>query len=389
MAARGTVTLFRVKGIRIGVDYSWFLILFLTIFWLSSLFKSYLPPDRSNEAYVLAVVGSFAFFGSILLHELGHAFAALRNGIGISDITLWMLGGVARLTRDSDSAGTEFKIAVAGPVVTLLIAGACILAGAALGWKEFMDAAHYRVVADPSGPLVVLAWLAQVNLFVLILNLIPAFPLDGGRIARAVAWKITGDRNRATRTAATIGSWLSYGFIGLGILLVIRGYGFSGIWLALIGWMIGQSARAAIAQTEFSSRIQGIRVSDVMDTEPVAIPVDTTLDRAIDEYFLRYRWPWFFAVDAGHRFKGLLERDAADAVPETSRPGSTVSEVLEVGSDESFRVNFDAPLESLLGNENLRRLGALAAVDAEGHLRGVVTAEQVGRALQTALTGPA
>jgi Zn-dependent protease len=389
MGARGTVTLFRVKGIRIGVDYSWFLILFLTIFWLSGLFKSYLPADRDNEAYVLAVVSSFAFFGSILLHELGHAFAALRNGIGISDITLWMLGGVARLNRDSDSAGTEFKVAVAGPVVTLLIAAVCVLIGAAAGWSAFMDAAHYRTVADPSGPLVVIAWLAQVNLFVLVLNLIPAFPLDGGRIARAIAWKITGDRNRATRAAATIGSWLSYGFIGLGLLLAFQGYGFSGIWLALIGWMIGQSARAAIAQTEFSTRIQGIRVADVMDTEPVAIPVDTTLDRAIDEYFLRYRWPWFFAVDAGHRFMGLLARDAADAVPETSRAGARVSEVLEAGSDESFRVSFNAPLESLLGNEHLRELGALAAVDDEGLLRGVITAEQVGRALQTALTGPA
>ena len=387
MAARGTVTLFRVRGIRIGVDYSWFLILFLTIFWLSSLYKSYLPPDRDNEAYVLAVVSSFAFFGSILLHELGHAFAALRSGIGISDITLWMLGGVARMNQDSDSAGTEFRVAVAGPLVTLALAAVCVVAGAAgAGWSAFMDAAHFRLVADPSGPLVVVAWLAEVNLFVLVLNLVPAFPLDGGRIARAIAWRITGDRNRATRTAATIGSWLSYGFIVLGILLLFNGYGFSGIWLALIGWMIGQSARAAIAQTEFATRIQGISVADVMDTDPVAIPENTTVAEALDEYFLRYRWPWFFAVDAAHRFKGLLERDAADAVPEPSRAGATVSEVLEAGSAESFRVSFDAPLESLLGNESLRRLGALAAVDADGTLRGVITAEQVGRALQRALT---
>ncbi len=369
------------------MDYSWFLILFLTIFWLSSLYKSYLPTDRDNEAYVLAVVSSFAFFGSILLHELGHAFAALRSGIGITDITLWMLGGVARMDRDSDSAGTEFRVAAAGPLVTLIIAIACIAVGlAAAGTGAFMDAARFRLVSDPSGPLVVLAWLAEVNLFVLILNLIPAFPLDGGRIARAIAWRVTGDRNRATRTAATIGSWLSYGFIAIGLLLVFNGYGFNGIWLALIGWMIGQSARAAIAQTEFATRIEGISVADVMDTDPVAIPVDTTVEAALDEYFLRYRWPWFFAVDAAQRFKGLLERDAADAVPELSRSGARVSEVLEAGSDKSFQVSFDAPLESLLGNENLRRLGALAAVDADGRLQGVITAEQVGRALQRALT---
>jgi CBS domain-containing protein len=154
----------------------------------------------------------------------------------------------------------------------------------------------------------------------------------------------------------------------------------------VIGWMIGQSARAAIAQTEFATRIEGIRVADVMDTDPVAIPEEVSVERALDEYFLRYRWPWFFVVDAAHRFRGLLDRDAADAVPEVSRSASTVSDVVEAGSEALLQVSFDAPLETLLGNENLRRVGALAAVDADGRLRGVVTAEQVGRALRTALT---
>jgi Zn-dependent protease len=390
MAARGAITLFRIRGIRIGVDYSWFFVLFLVIFWLSGFYKDVLGPGNDTNGYLLAVISAFGFFSSILLHELGHAFVAMRHGIGISDITLWMFGGVARMTRDTDSAGTEFKVAVAGPLVTAAIAAACIGVGVAIaGGHEFAKAMVVNNNADTSGVLAVLAWLGSINVLVLAFNLIPAFPLDGGRIARAIAWRVTGDRSRATRAAATLGSWFSYLFIGFGLWLLVTGDAFGGIWLALIGWVLGQSARGAIVQTEFSTRIQGIRVADVMDADPVTIPDDTSVEAALDEYFLRYRWPWFFVVDAAERFRGLLAREAADAVPEVSRASSRVSDVLETESEESMQVDIEAPLESLLANENLQRVGALAAVDAEGRLRGVITAEQVGRALRSALAGPA
>src|SRR5919204_381355 len=142
MPARGVVTLFHVRGIRIAVDYSWFFVLFLIIIWLSSFYRSVLDVSSGDAApYLLALVSALAFFASILLHELGHAFVALRRGIGISDITLWMFGGVARMTRDSDSPGTEFKVAVAGPLVTLAIGLACVAIGSvAAGWDEFWKA---------------------------------------------------------------------------------------------------------------------------------------------------------------------------------------------------------------------------------------------------------
>ena len=140
-------------------------------------------------------------------------------------------------------------------------------------------------------------------------------------------------------------------------------------------------------QTEFTSRIEGIRVADVMDDEPVAIPEDASVERALDEYFLRYRWPWFPVVDPYERFLGLVERGAADSVPEVSRTSQTVGEILEADASGTLHVRDDAPLETLLGNDALRRLGALMAVDSEGRLRGVITAEQVGQALRTALSG--
>jgi Zn-dependent protease/CBS domain-containing protein len=387
--SRAALTLFHVRGIRIGVDYSWFFVLFLVIIWLSGFYRSVLDVSSGDSApYLLAVASALAFFASILLHELGHAFVAIRHGIGISDITLWMFGGVARMTRDSDSAGTEFKVAIAGPLVTLAIAFGCFGVGiAAAGSHEFWKAWRVEDQANTSGVLAMVAWLAFINTMVLGFNLIPAFPLDGGRVARAIAWKATGDRTRATRTAARLGQGFSYVFMAIGVLLFIQGSAIGGLWLVLIGFILGQSARGAVLQTEFSSRIEGLKVADVMDAEPVAIPQDASVERALDEYFLRYRWPWFPVVDPYERFLGLIERGAADAVPEVSRTSATVGEVFEADSTGTLKVRDDAPLESLLGNDALRRLGALMAVDSEGRLRGVITADQVGRALRRALSG--
>jgi Zn-dependent protease len=390
MPSGGGLTLFHVRGIRISVDYSWFFVLFLVILWASDLYRDVLGvPSSDTGPYLLAVASALAFFGSILLHELGHAFVSLRSGIGISEITLWMFGGVARMERDSDTPATEFKVAIAGPLVTLAIALTCGALGVAIGGSNgFSDALDFSADSGTSGGLTMLAFLAEINFLILIFNLIPAYPLDGGRIARAIAWWRTGDRNRATRFAATIGQVFSYLLIAFGLYLLINGDVVGGIWLGVIGFILGQSARAAQVQTQVSSQISGVTVADVMDSEPVAIPDALSVERALDEYFLRYRWPWFPVVDAAQRFRGLLQRGAADAVPEGRRSYALVSELVAGEPDEALRVRDDEPLETLLSNENLRRLGALAAVDADGRLRGVVTLDQVGRALRSALSTP-
>ena len=388
MGPRGQLTLFRLRGIRIGVDYSWFFVLFLIILWLSGFYRDVLGAEQSDSGpYLLAVASAVLFFGSILLHELGHAVVANRLGIPITEITLWLFGGVARMSKDSDTSGTEFKIAAAGPAVTLVIAALCTGIGiAAAGSDEFWKAMRVESDADTSGLLAMVAYLASINVLVLVFNLIPAFPLDGGRIARAIAWRITGDRNRATRFAANLGRGISYLMIGLGLALVVMSdYVVTGIWLALIGWILGQSARGYAMQSEFSSRIGDLSVADVMDREPVSISEDTSIERALAESFQRYRWPWFPVVDSAQRFRGLLVREAADGVPEPSRASQTVGEIFEADASGALRVRDDAPLESLLGNDALRRLGGLAAVDADGRLRGVITADQVGRALRDAL----
>jgi Zn-dependent protease/CBS domain-containing protein len=385
MLGGSPITLFHVRGIRITVDWSWFLVLFLVIFWLSNFYGNVLGESSSDSTpFALAVLSAIGFFGSIVLHELGHAFAALRNGIGISSIQLWIFGGMARMDRESDSPATEFKVAVAGPLVTLAIVIVTTAIGlAAVGAEEFKQAVLIEEGSGVSGAMAMIGWLASINLLVLVFNLLPAFPMDGGRIVRAIAWWRTGDRNSATRFAANLGRVFAYIFIGSGLLLIATGALFTGVWLALIGFVINSSARAASMQTRMTGKISSLSVADVMDREPVAIPDELSVEQALDEYFLRYRWPWFPVVDAAHRFLGLVVRDKADEVPETSRATSHVSDLLE-HDDGTFQVRDDAPLDSLLSSRALRRFGALMAVDAEGRLSGVITVEQVGRALREA-----
>lgn len=387
MLGGSSITLFHVRGIRIAVDWSWFLVLFLVIFWLTRFYADVLGENGSDTGpFLLAVLSALGFFGSIVLHELGHAFVALRNGIGISSIQLWIFGGMARMDRESESPAAEFKVAIAGPLVTLAIVVALAAVGlAAAGPEEFRDAALIETNSGVSGVLAMVAWLASINLLVLIFNLLPAFPMDGGRVVRAIAWWRTGDRTAATRFAAGLGRVFAYIFIAGGLLLVFTGLVFQGVWLALIGFVINGSARAATAQTTISGRIEGMRVADVMDREPVAIPGELSVEQALDEYFLRYRWSWFPVVDAAHRFLGLVIRDKADQVPEPSRTTSLVRELIESDSDDgTFHVSEDAPLDTLLANRTMRRFGAVMAVDADGRLAGVITAEQVGRALRDA-----
>ncbi|HEY6776710.1 MAG TPA: site-2 protease family protein [Thermoleophilaceae bacterium] len=374
----------RIFGIRIGVDVSWFIVLFLIIWQLTNYYQDVAP---GSNAFVLATVSALAFFLSILLHELGHAVVAIRNGIPIEGIDLWMFGGVARLGRDTDSPGVEFRVAIAGPIVTLLIAAICFGLGVAISNPDqVLDSSRFAETGVVGATTAVLGYLASINLLVLVFNLIPGFPLDGGRIARAIVWWRTGDRNRATRFAARLGRGVGWLMVGVGALLLILG-SFSGLWLAFIGYFLAQAARSAEAQATFAGRIEHLRVSDVMDAEPVAVPETLDLARAENEFFLRYRWPWFPVVDADGHLVGVVSHEAVQSVAEQVRPSRPVASVMardEVGS--GLRVGLEEPVESLLGQEGLARLGAIMAVDRDGVLRGIVTVEALRRALRGAVT---
>jgi Zn-dependent protease/CBS domain-containing protein len=382
----GSIQLARILGIRIGVDPSWFLVLFLFIFVLSGSFRKALDSS-DTVAYLVAVASALLFFGSLVLHELGHAIAARRQGIETTGIDLWFFGGVAKMSRDSDSPGTEFKIAVAGPLVTLVVIAVCIGVGVAIGGREFWDAAVLDSDAHVGPAFLLLSWLASINALLFVFNLVPAFPLDGGRIARALAWKVTGDRVRATRIAAVLGQGFGYLLMGFGIFVFIRFGSLNGLLWVVLGWFLASAARGAVAQTAFAERLQSVTVADIMDAEPVTVPADLPAAQALDEYFLRYGWDWFPVVEESGRFVGLVRRDRIDEELDAARPHTPVGEVMQA-DDGDGHVRADAPLEAVLASEALRKAGALMAVDPDGVLRGVVTLEQVRRALAAATSRP-
>jgi Zn-dependent protease len=309
----GSIQLARIFGIRVGASPSWFVVLFIMIFALSGYFSDTLAASSSSTAYVVAVAGAALFFVSLILHELGHALVARRSGIGISGIDLWFFGGLARMTRDTSSPGEEFRVAVAGPLVTLVIVAACLGFGAST--EAFTEDGH----TTPAQAL--LGWLAVVNGFLLVFNLVPAFPLDGGRIARAVAWKVTGDRGRGTRFSARLGQGFAYLLIGLGVFLLFTSDPINGLWFVILGWFLGQAARGAVATSRFTERLEGVTVADVMDTEPVWVPGDEPASRVEDQFFARYRWPWFPVADptSGH-FHGLVTADRVEAAIAGGQP---------------------------------------------------------------------
>ena len=379
-----SIQLLRVFGIRIGASPSWFFVLFVFIYFGSNYFREVLGGSVT-EAYLVAVAAVFLFFVSLVMHELGHALVARREGIAISGIDLWFFGGVAKMSRDTTSAGAEFRISVAGPLVTLVLVGIFVGLSALLASGAALDVARLAGDADASPTLALLGFLATMNLFLFVFNLIPAFPLDGGRIARSIAWRITGDRNRATRISGRLGEGLAYLLIGFGIFLAARGDLVNGLWLAIIGWFIATAARAAVASTAFTERIDGITVEDIMDAQPVTMPASTPLSQAEDEFFLRYRWEWFPVVDEDNRFLGVVREPRLHQEIAAGRPALEVREIVETGDAAAWRVRSDSPLEALLGDEQLRTRGALMAVDADGVLRGVVTLDQVRRALSAAL----
>ena len=380
----GSMQLARILGIRIGVNVSWFLVLFVFVYLLTDSFSASLGGDRT-AGYLTALAASLLFFASIVLHELGHALAARRDGIGVTGIDLFFFGGLMRMSRDTDSPGSEFRVAAAGPLVTLVI----VVAGAGAGvlmagsFEAFLRVAALEGRA-PAAELLV-SFLVSMNALLLVLNLVPAFPLDGGRIARAAAWKLTGDRVRATRMSAFLGQGFALLLIGYGVLLTIEGAVINGLWLVVLGWLLGQAARGAVAQTTFSEKLRGVSVADVMDDEPVTIPARTPVERAWEDFFLRYHgWRWFPVCDADGRPIGIAHRASVDQAAAADTGAATIESAMTPLEPEQLVGDHEA-LEVLVGSPALRRHEALLAVDPEGRLRGIVSLRRVSRALSAQL----
>jgi Zn-dependent protease len=389
MLRRQSIKVMDLFGIRIGVDRTWFVILFLLIFWLSGSFRQALHSS-DGTAYLTTVVTVLVLFGSLIVHELGHALVARREGIAVERIDLFLFGGLTQMSRDAASPGEDFKIAAAGPLATFGFMLVCLGVDMAIVGPHLLIHAATLDGKVPITPVTLsLSWLLFWNVLLLAFNLVPAFPLDGGRIARAIVWRVTGSKRQGTRIAAKLGQGFAVLLAGVGVWLMLSYRSFTGLWLIAIAFLLYQSARGALMQTALTEQIEGVTVRDVMDPQPIAIPAATPVSDALENYFLRYGWSWFPVIDEHGRLLGIAQRERLETASDGGEGWLTIGAVLEADVAGSWQIGEDCPLTEVLASESFGKLGAVMAVDREGVLRGVLTVDQVRRALQSAFGTPA
>jgi Zn-dependent protease/CBS domain-containing protein len=304
----------KIWGIPISLHLSWFLVFGLVTWSLAiGYFPQEYPQLNSAVYFFLALITSLLFFGSVLAHELGHSLLAIRNQIPVKGITLFIFGGVAQIAQEPRSPGAEFRIAIAGPLVSLVLA---IIFG---GLWLFDQAIPY--LAAPS------FYLARINLILALFNLIPGFPLDGGRVLRALVWQFTGNFQRATRVASFSGQLVAFGFIGFGIFSIFDSNFFNGLWLVFIGWFLQNAAASAYAQMNLSETLSGVTVEQAMTRDCVEIPLFTPISQLVEERVLNGGQRCFIVTD-GNRLEGILTLRDITALPQKKWRFTTAGQIM-------------------------------------------------------------
>ncbi len=355
----------RLAGIPVGIHPLWLVVVALiTVVLGASYYPEQIDGIAPAAAYGLGFLSALLLFGSILLHELGHSLVARRHGVEIEEIDLWLLGGVARMSGEPRRAEDELRFALAGPAVTVVIAlafGALLIALPANGVPALRATVEYQVT---------------VNAAILIFNMLPAFPLDGGRVARAAIWYRTGDRVRATELAAAIGRLFAYGFIGLGVVSSLGGAP-GGLWLVLIGLFLLFAGRAEEQQTEVREVLSGVTVRDLA-RDAVTVPGGLSVQEVVDRYFVPHGFTAFPVIEHGD-VSGLISIAAVRRIPAADRATTPVTEVVD--RDPELFVAEDEEVAELLGRPAFQRVGR--AIVANGHRPvRVVSSSDVDRAVR-------
>lgn len=356
-----SVKLGRIWNIPIGLHWSWFIVFALVTSGLALALFPRNHPGLTGEAYLLlGVATSLLFFASVLLHELGHTWVALRFKVPVREINLFIFGGVAMMTKEPPSAKAEFWIAIAGPLVSLALA---FIFGAL--WLASGD---FVYIAAPA------VWLAGINLSLAIFNMIPGFPLDGGRVLRAIVWHFKGSLYKATKVASTSGQFFALALIAFGVYTLLTGNFVSGLWIGFIGWFLLSSASAAMAHTNLEQRLSGATVGEIMHRRLQFVDANLTLQELVDNHLLRGQSRFFF-VRSENAPLGLITLTDVTKIPRVNWRRVTVGEAMTPGS----KVVFIAPESGLLaalqimGEKNIAQVPVVGG----GRLLGAVTREAV------------
>jgi Zn-dependent protease/predicted transcriptional regulator len=365
----GNLTVGRFGGVELRLNWSLLAVVALIVWSLSDgVFPSQNPGLSHNTYLGMALVASLLFLASIALHELGHSWVARREGIEVDSITLWLFGGVSQLNGRFKSPGVEFRVAAAGPLVSIVL-GVLFVVIALAGAPSEVDG--------------VAAWLGYINLLLAAFNLLPAAPLDGGRVLHSILWRAKGDFAWATRVASEVGQGFAYLFIALGLAMFIFEGAFSGAWLAFIGWFLLQGARAEARYVATEQALGGLRVRDLMVRHPVTVDADSTIGRFMDDVAWSHRFTTYPVLD-GDRPVGLLPFASVAAVPRSDWDTRSVRETMFPLDDVPLLTEDELAVDAL--QELSAPTGNRGLVVDDGHLAGLLSITDIARALEVGRT---
>ena len=366
------IKLGRIFGIEIGLHFSWIGIALLIVFSLAGHFRETNPQWGNRVVFITAIATGVLFFAAIIAHELAHSLVAKSRGLSVKSITLFALGGVSQIEKDAEDAKTEFLVAIVGPMTSFIIGAILLALSTALGGAP-MSTANTPVLA-------MMVWLGYINVALAVFNLVPGFPLDGGRVLRSIAWWITKDAARSTRIAARAGQTIAIFFIAIGVYRFFGGAGFAGLWIAIIGWFLLDAAGASYAQVEINQRLRGVRVGDIMSRDCPTVEGRTNLQAFVEDLLLRTGQRCFIVVENGVT-SGIITATEIKEIEPQVRIHKTVSDAMRP-IHQLRTVNTDTPVTEaieIMAREDLNQLPVVSA----GRLDGVISRGEVLRYLQT------
>jgi len=363
----GSFRIFRIAGIDINIHISWLIILvFLTFSLATGWFPITYPGSSTATYYLLGFIASILLFVSVLLHELAHSFVARSRGLQVKSIVLFIFGGVSNIEQEPQTPGIEFSMAFVGPLVSLLIGVVCY------GLWLLVRGTHSLIVP-------ILSYLALMNIILGIFNLIPGFPLDGGRVLRSIIWKATGNFQTATNITTFVGQAFAYLIILWGILLFFAGNAFNGLIIIFTGWFLLTSAQSARSQSMLDTAFRGVTVNQIMDTNVLTVPANISLQKLVDEYFLPRGLRSAFVMQ-GDQLAGLITLSDIRHVPRDQSPQTPVGFAM-IPLERLHTITPQQNVKDVLPLMTGQDVNQLAVVQ-DGRLVGVLTREGILRSLE-------
>lgn len=362
-----SIRLGTIFGIPVGVNYSWFIVFVLITMSLTTQFNDLHPDWSLLEHILLGVSTSVLFFGSVLLHELGHSVVALKYKIPVKSITLFIFGGVAAIGREPKKPMHEFTIAVAGPAVSALLG-------------VFFYALREIATGTLEGVASLGEWLGYINVALAVFNLIPGFPLDGGRILRSLVWKYTGSFERATRIAAGSGQFFAYAFILYGIWTALTGNFFGGLWIGFIGWFLLNAAQATTVRLEYQTTLHGLTAADVMNSECLRVPAHISVADLVENHMLRSGTRCSMITE-GDELRGIVTLHEIKQVPREEWTRTPLQAIM-VHDEDLVVAEPDTSVDLILQTMTDENISQIPVVDGN-RLLGVIGRDRLLALIQT------